>query len=356
MNNQQTTILQILPALNQGGVERGTVQIDNAIMQAGWHSIVVSSGGKMVQQIKGRHITMPVASKNPFKILSNALRLRRIIKQQKVDIVHARSRAPAWSAKLACKMTKTHFMTTFHGTHTINNAAKRYYNSVMVSGDVVIAVSEFIKNHIIKNYKINPEKIVVIQRGVNLEEFNPKVEPLKLGLPADKKVVILPGRISRWKGQKVFAQAMAGINATGVIVGDVVSQEYMREIEQILPDNVVILPGTQNLAEVLANAHCVVTASIQPEAFGRIAIEAQAMGIPVVATAIGGSLETVIDGETGALVSSDDVQSMRAGIEKVLAADVNWKKNCTANAAKFSAEIMCEKTLAVYKKILEPKT
>jgi len=355
MNNQQPTVLQILPALNQGGVERGTVQIDNAIVAAGWNSIVVSSGGRLVEQLKGTHIELPVATKNPFKILANARKLQSIIKEHNVDIVHARSRAPAWSASVATKKTNTHFMTTFHGTHKIGNAFKLWYNSIMVSGEQVIAVSEFIKKHILENYKIDASKITVIQRGVNLEEFNPDIAPIGLGMPKDKKVVMLPGRITRWKGQKIFAEAMADIDAVGVIVGDIGSSEYMREIEDILPDNVIIIPGTSSLSEVLANADCVVTASTQAEAFGRISIEAQAMGKPVVATAIGGSLETVIENVTGTLVEPNNVAAMRVGIEKVLSAKTDWKKNCTENAAKFSQQIMCEKTLSVYKKVLQSK-
>jgi glycosyltransferase involved in cell wall biosynthesis len=352
MNSSKPTILQILPALNQGGVERGTVQIDNALVAAGWNSIVVSSGGRMVEQLKGKHIALAVATKNPFKILSNARRLQKIIKENKVDIVHARSRAPAWSVSVACKKTNAHFMTTFHGTHKISNPFKRWYNSVMVSGEVLIAVSNFIKNHIIENYKTDAKKIIVIQRGVDLQEFNPQVVPLGLGLPKGKKIVMLPGRITRWKGQKIFAEAMAEIDAIGVIVGDVGSPEYMREIEEILPDNVIILPGTSSLAEVLASADCVVTASTQPEAFGRIAIEAQALGKPVVATAIGGSLETVIDGKTGVLIKPNDALAMREAIKKILKSKINWQKNCSANAAKFSQEIMCDKTLEVYQSVL----
>lgn len=353
MSKAKPTILQILPALNQGGVERGTVQIDHALAAAGWNSIVVSSGGRLVEQLKGKHIELPVATKNPFKILANARRLQRIIAEHKVDIVHARSRAPAWSVSVACKKTSTHFMTTFHGTHKISSAFKRRYNAIMVSGEVVIAVSNFIKNHIIENYAVAPEKIVVIQRGVNLAEFNPQVAPIGLGLSADKKIVMLPGRITRLKGQKIFAEAMREIDAIGVIVGDVGNQNYMHEIEGILPDNVVILPGTSQLAEVMAAADLVVVATTQPEAFGRIAIEAQALGKPVVATALGGSLETVIDGKTGVLVAANDVEAMRQGIEKILRSKTNWAKNCIANAAKFSEEIMCEKTLGVYKKILD---
>lgn len=352
MNNQQPTILQILPALNQGGVERGTVQIDHAIVEAGWNSVVVSSGGRLVEQLKGKHIELPLATKNPIKILLNARKLQKIIEAEGVDIVHARSRAPAWSAKIAAEKTQAHFMTTFHGTHKIGSELKRKYNSVMASGEVVIAVSEFIKNHILENYQVDAKKIVVIPRGVNLEEFSPDVEPIGLGAPAGKKLVILPGRITRWKGQKVFAEAMRGVDAIGVIVGDVGSKDYMREVEEILPDNVIVLPGTRELAAVLVNADVVVTASTQAEAFGRIAIEAQALGKPVVATTIGGSLETVIDGKTGVLVQPDNVESMRAGIEKILASKKKWAKPCRENAEKFSEKIMQEKTLAVYKSLL----
>jgi glycosyltransferase involved in cell wall biosynthesis len=360
MNNQQhnnsPTILQILPRLDQGGVERGTVQIDNAIVAAGWNSIVVSENGRLVSQLKGKHIELPVASKNPITILLNARKLRKIIVDENVDIVHARSRAPAWSAKIAAQKTAAHFMTTFHGTHSISGALKRKYNSVMVSGEVVIAVSEFIKQHIIENYGVNAEKITLIHRGVNLDEFNPSVEPIGLGVgfgaAEGKKLVIMPGRITRIKGQKVFAEAMRGVDAIGVIVGDSGNAEYMRELEQVLPDNVVIMPGTSELAPVLINADLVVVASTRAEAFGRISIEAQALGKPVVATAIGGSLETVIDGKTGVLVAPHDVVAMRAGIEKVLTSKQNWKDTCVENAGKFSQAIMCEKTLEVYKQVL----
>lgn len=352
MNKQQPTILQILPELNQGGVERGTVQIDNAIVAAGWNSIVVSAGGKLVGQLQGKHIELPVATKNPLKILRNSGKLKAIIEQENVSIVHARSRAPAWSAQFACKHTDAHFMTTFHGTHKISGALKKKYNSVMCSGERVIAVSEFIRNHIVENYDVNPEKITVIHRGVNLKEFNLSVEPFGLGAPQGKKLVILPGRITRWKGQKIFAEAMRDLDAVGIIVGDVGSADYMREVEEILPDNVIVLPGTRDIAAVLANADIVVTASTQAEAFGRIAIEAQAMGKPVVATAIGGSLETVIEDETGTLVAPNDVGALRSGIAKILASDKSWEAACLANAANFSGEIMCSKTLDVYKQIL----
>lgn len=346
------TILQVLPALEQGGVERGTVEIDNAVVDAGWNSIVVSSGGRMVKELKGKHLQLPVNSKNPIKILLNAHFLKFVIKENNVDIVHARSRAPAWSAYLATKGTKAKFVTTFHGTYGISNELKRKYNSVMVKGERIIGVSDFIKRHIIKNYKVPPEKIVTIHRGADISEFNPDVKPIGLGLPINKKVVMLPGRITRWKGQHIFVEAMRGVDATGVIVGDVENTNYMKELEQMLPDNIIILPGTDDLAPVLANADIVVSASIKPEAFGRVAVEGQAMGKPIVATNIGGALETVINGKTGIYIPPNDVMAMRAAIIRLLELGNSWKDACVENAANFSIKKMCEKTFALYQELI----
>lgn len=346
------TILQVLPALEQGGVERGTLEIDNALVAAGWKSIVMSNGGRLVPQLKGKHLKLPLNSKNPAKILLNAHFLKAVIRANNVDIVHARSRAPAWSAYLAAKQTGTHFVTTFHGTYSIQNGAKRKYNSVMTKGERVIAVSDFIREHIIKNYKIDPTKIVTIHRGADVNKFNPDIAPLGLGLPQGKKIVMLPGRITHWKGQHIFIEAMREIDALGVIVGDVENTNYMRELEKTLPDNIIILPGTPDLPPVLANADVIVSASIRPEAFGRIAIEAQAMGKPVVATNIGGALETVINGKTGIYVAPNDAQAMRVAIIKLLETGNNWKTACIENAANFSTTKMCEKTLALYNEII----
>lgn len=348
---KQLTVLQILPALNRGGVERGTVQIDNALVAAGHTSIVVSRGGQLVSELKGTHIELPVHTKNPIKMLFNAHLLKFVIKENNVDIVHARSRAPAWSAYLATKGTKAKYITTFHGTYNIQNGFKRWYNSVMTKGVKIIAVSDFIKNHIIDNYGIDAKKIQTIHRGIDIDKFDPETKPAKMGLPKGKKVVLLPGRITRWKGQAVFAEAMRGLDAIGLIVGDSESQNYMRELEEMLPDNVIIMPPTPNLAEVYAASDIVVTASIEPEAFGRVSVEGQAMGKPVVATAHGGSMENVVDGKTGVLVAPDNVESMRDGIAKLLESKKKWKADCIKNARNFSAEKMIEATLKVYKSL-----
>ena len=352
MNDQRLTVLQVLPALEQGGVERGVIEIDNALVKAGWNSIVVSNGGRMEKQLLGKHLKLPTNSKNPLKILLNAHFLKFVIKENKVDIVHARSRAPAWSAYLAAKSSRAKFVTTFHGTYGLGSELKRKYNSVMTKGVRVIAVSEFIKKHIIENYKIPEAQIVTIQRGADLEQFRPDVLPMGLGLPKGKKVVMLPGRISRWKGQHIFVEAMRGVDAIGVIVGDAESYKYMQELEKTLPDNVVILPGTLDLPPVLANADIVVSASIKPEAFGRIAVEAQSMGRPVIATNIGGTLETVIDGKTGIHVPPNDVEAMRAAITKLLDSAGSMYVACVENASNFSTEKMCARTIELYKSLL----
>jgi glycosyltransferase involved in cell wall biosynthesis len=347
-----TTILQILPSLESGGVERGAVEIDNAIVENGWASIVVSAGGRMQSQLKGKHLRLPVNSKNPFKILFHIWVLRLIIKVNEVNLVHARSRAPAWSAWLAAKWCGVPFVTTFHGTYGTKGALKRWYNAVMLKGKKVIAVSHFIKKHILENYKADADKIIVIHRGVDLEKFAPETTKTPLGLTPGKKIVMLPGRVSRWKGQDIFIEAMKDINAYGVIVGDVESADYMKELEQIMTDNIITLPGTSEIAAVMANADVIVSASTKPEAFGRIAIEAQSLGKPVVATNIGGSLETVIEGRTGYLVPPKDPMAMRHAIKQILESEQDWKSECIENASQFTRENMCRKTLEVYTTLL----
>jgi len=318
------TILQVLPALEQGGVERGCVEIDNALAANGHNSIVVSNGGRLVSQLKGKHLQLPLNTKNPIKILFHAHILRVIIKVNNVDIVHARSRAPAWSAYIAARWVGVKFVTTFHGTYGTKNALKRWYNSVMLKGDAVIAVSHFIKKHILQHYRCDEAKITVIHRGVDLEKFAPTTILLPISV-SSKKIVMLPGRITSWKGHKTFIEALQGLDVHGVIVGDVENQGYMHELEQILPDNIIILPGTPEIAAVMMNADIIVSASTRPEAFGRIAIEAQSLGKPVVATNIGGSLETIIEGKTGYLVEPWNAQQMREAIEKVLNSNQDWK-------------------------------
>jgi len=380
MNYKKPVILQVLPELRSGGVERGTVEVARAIAKAGGISLVASRGGSMVsqvQQVGAKHITLPLASKNPLTIWLNSKRLASIIREYNVDIIHARSRAPAWSAWLAAKATGCHFITTFHGTYGLQNKWKKKYNSIMTRGDLVIAISNFIAEHILKNYEIDPAKIRIIHRGVDLQLFNPNAHSaqrmielaLEWRLPEELPLILFPGRFARWKGQEVFVKALAKLphrNFFAVILGDDKGHEnYRQEIEQLvlesgLAGHVRIARHTQYVTEAYMLSRLVVATSIEPEAFGRVVLEAQAMGKPVIATNHGGPQETVIDKETGLLVPPNDEETLAAAIDNVLSMPEDLyeqvKKDAIANAQLFSLDKMCEQTIRVYLELLQPNT
>ncbi len=374
--NHPPVILQVLPALQSGGVERGTVEIARAIQQHGGRALVASSGGKMVYQLfrcGAEHISLPLASKNPLTILMNARKLANIIREHKVDIVHARSRAPAWSAWLACQKTGCKMVTTFHGTYSNQNALKKKYNSVMLKGERVIAISNFIAEHIKANYEVDANKIRVIHRGVDLNLFTPdlfshqRMDALikEWRLPMDLPIILFPGRITRWKGQDVFLKALAQLpnrNFFAVILGDDKKRgNYKAELERLIVElglegHVRFAEHTQYITEAYMLARVVVATSIEPEAFGRVVLEAQAMGKPVIATNHGGPQETVIHGETGLLVPPGDVEALTRAIDNALHVDEALGRQIAASAReqaeRFSLEAMCEKTLAVYEELL----
>ncbi len=376
MNNKQPVILQVLPELRSGGVERGTIEIARAIVQAGGTSLVASSGGPMVahlQKVGAIHITLPLASKNPVTMAINALRLVNVIKKYHVNIIHARSRAPAWSAWWAAKKTGCRFVTTFHGTYGLQNDWKKKYNSIMTRGDRVIAISNFIAKHIIENYEIDPGKLRVIHRGVDLQLFNPQGHSpqhmIELSnewrLPEDLPLILFPGRFARWKGQEIFVKALAKLphrNFFAVLLGDDKGHEsYRQEIEQLIIDSglsghVRIARHTHYITEAYMLSRLIVATSIQPEAFGRVVLEAQAMGKPVITTNHGGPQETVINEETGLLVEPNDVDSLANAIKDVLAMPEDLYKqverDSIANAQLFSLDKMCEQTIMVYKELL----
>ena len=314
------TILQILPALGAGGgVERGTIEIAEAIVGAGGRSLVVSSGGSSAYELKrfgAEHIELPVHSKNPLVMYANIQRLANVITDEGVDIVHARSRAPAWSAYFAAKRTDVPYMTTFHGTYSAGSALKRKYNSVMTRGARVIAISRFIGGHVHQNYGVPSGKIRIIHRGVNLDRFDPaKVTAERVaalagnwrlgdGLP----VVMLPGRLTRWKGHTMFIEAIGKLERRDIrcllVGGDQGRSEYRQELENLvnrhgLGEIVRIVDHCDDMPAAYMLTDVVVSASTDPEAFGRILVEAQALGRPVVASDHGGARETVIEGETG---------------------------------------------------------
>jgi glycosyltransferase involved in cell wall biosynthesis len=375
------TVLQILPALVQGGVERTTVDIAGAVVKAGGRAMVVSAGGPMVHEItraRAEHITLPVDSKNPFVIYANIARLEKLIVDNKVDVVHVRSRAPAWSAYAAAKRTGVSFVTTFHGTYSLGGRLKRRYNAIMTQGQRVIANSTFIAGHIRKNYGVEAAKLKIIHRGVDLERFDAQkvLAQRVIGLADEWRlgdglpVVMLPGRLTRWKGQTVFIKAIANLVGRGrtdircLLVGsDQGRRDYRKELDKLIAENglneiVRIVENCNDMPAAYMLTDVVVSASTDPEAFGRVVPEAQALGRPVIATDHGGARETVIPGETGWLVPPGDVEALAEAIEHVLTLDEKARKELAEKAVVnvrqyFSKAAMCAKTLEVYDDVLQ---
>lgn len=379
MLNDKPVILQILPRLDQGGVERGTIEIANALKKKGWNSIVVSGGGRLVHELERcntKHITLPVFSKNYFKMRKNAKELVKIIKENHVDIIHARSRAPAWSAKWAAEETGIPLLTTFHGAYNIGPIKlKKKYNAVMTSGKKIIAVSNFIREHILENYKVDPEKIEVIHRGVDIDKFDiSKVSPERLinlskkwSIPEDLPIIMLPGRLTRWKGQLVLLKAMSLMQHKDyrcLFVGSdqgrkAYRREMLRKIKKYKLESMVhIIDHCSEMDVAYMLTDIVVSASTDPEAFGRIVPEAQAMGKIVVASNHGGATETISDGETGFLVPVGDPAALAETLDKILDMSNTDKKIMSDKAIEsvrsdFSTQKMCDKTLKVYQELLE---
>ena len=375
------TVLQVLPALVQGGVERTTVDIAGAVAKAGGRALVVSAGGPMVHEIaraRAEHITLPVDSKNPFVIYANIARLVKIIVDNDVDVVHVRSRAPAWSAWAAAKRTGVSFVTTFHGTYSLGGRLKRRYNAIMIRGQRVIANSTFIAGHIRKNYGVEAAKLKIIHRGVDLERFDAQkvLAQRVIGLADEWRlgdglpVVMLPGRLTRWKGQTVFIKAIANLVGRGrtdircLLVGsDQGRRNYRKELDKLIAENglneiVRIVENCNDMPAAYMLTDVVVSASTDPEAFGRVVPEAQALGRPVIATDHGGARETVIPGETGWLVPPGDVEALAGAIEHVLGLDEKARKELAEKAVvnvrqHFSRAAMCAKTLEVYDDVIQ---
>ncbi|MFW0776834.1 MAG: glycosyltransferase family 4 protein [Rickettsiales bacterium] len=376
MDYKPPVILQVLPSLHSGGVERGTLEIARAIMQAGGKALVASNGGPMASSLKhfgAEHITLPLHSRNPIRIWLNAKRLAKLIREHNVDIIHARSRAPAWSAKLAAEKTGCRFMTTFHGTYGLQNKYKKKYNSIMTKGERVIAVSHFIGEHIMQNYEMDQNKLRVIHRAVDLKIFNPASHSMlqmieltkEWRLPESLPLILFPARITRWKGQDVFLRALAALphrNFFAVLLGDDKGHETFRqELEELIVElklegHVRIARHTRQITEAYRLARVVVATSLDPEAFGRVVLEAQAMGKPVIATNHGGPMETVIPDTTGWLVTPGDVEQLSERIDYALHLDdktLEWmREQAMHNAQNFSLDIMAEKTIAVYQELL----
>lgn len=373
-----SVILQVLPMLETGGVERGTVDITAAIAEAGGIPLIVSGGGPMVREVEragGEHIILPVQSKNPLVMRRNVRALEALIRDRKIDIVHARSRAPAWCARRAATRAGTVFMTTFHGAYGESNHLKHIYNSVMARGERVIAISQFIADRIQSLYQVGPDRVRLIPRGIDLTVFNPMaMSPERMiqlsntwRLSDGTPVVLLPGRLTRWKGHEILIEALARLGRRDVrcvLVGDEQGRtSYRRDLDAHveragLADIVQIVGDCRDMPAAYMVADVVVSASTDPEAFGRVAAEAQAMGRPVIATDHGAARETVLaDGVTGWLVPPGEPDALAAALQLALSLTTSQREAMAERAIahvreKFSKDAMCAKTVAVYDELM----
>ena len=374
---REHVVLQVLPRLDSGGVERGTIEIVQAIAGAGGTPLVASAGGRLgasVQRAGGRHITLPLSTKNPLHILQNARVLAGLVRSEGVRVIHARSRAPAWSALLAARRTRTPFVTTYHGIYNENFPGKVTYNGVMAAGDVVIATSLFIKELLLKRHKVDPGRLRVIPRGIDPLLFDPErvtvPRLVKLAeawrLPDGAPTVMLPARLSRWKGHAVLIAAMARLQHPGaccVMVGDLTGRErFAGELERQarqagVADRLRLVGHCDDMPAALMLADVVVSASTDPEGFGRAVIEAQAMARPVIATNHGGAAETVQHEVTGWRVPPGDVAALAAALDHALSMSPGDRHalGVRARAAvleRYTTAAMQDATLDVYRELL----
>ena len=377
-------VLQVIPKLGYGGAETGCYDIAHYLPENNCESFIATSGGELLKFIdnkKVKVIRLPVNSKNPLLIFFNSLALIWIILYNNISIVHARSRAPAWSCYFATIITGRKFVTTFHGTYNFQNKLKKFYNSVMVKSDLIIAGSNFIFAHIKENYlkylDVN-KRLLVIFRGINVDYFDPttKLESdekkllKKWEIEKDKKIILLPGRLTSWKGQELFIEAINLVNIElgyeafyAVILGsdqgrDLYKKKLIRQAEQFrINKQVKFIDHCKDMALAYKISDIIVSASTEPEAFGRVAVEAQSMEKPIIASNIGGSNETVIDEKTGYLFEAGNAKELSQKILKVLYLDestlkligIEGRKNIVK---KFNVEKMCFSTYSEYKKIL----
>ena len=377
-------VLQVIPKLGYGGAETGCYDLAHYLPEKKCASYIVTSGGQLLKYVKNKKvkvIRLPVQTKNPILMLFNSLILIIIILIFNISIVHARSRAPAWSCLLATKITRRKFVTTFHGTYNFKSSLKKFYNSVMVRSDVIIAGSNFIFNHIKENYSkyLLPEKkFLVIFRGINTEYYNSnKVKysdvelfKKKFNIDHDSKIILLPGRLTPWKGHEMFLESLkkfkhnfSQIKFKAIILGDdqgrkIYKKKLLRLVEQYrLIDDVIFIDHMESMPLAYKISTIVVSSSIEPEAFGRISVEAQSMGKPIIASNIGGSRETIINDKTGFLFEAGNTNKLSEKLSEILnlseltlsGVGSEGRKNVIA---KFDIEKMCFSTYSEYKKLI----
>tara|TARA_B100000965_G_scaffold226459_1_gene189584 strand:+ start:335 stop:1489 length:1155 start_codon:yes stop_codon:yes gene_type:complete len=377
-------VLQVIPRLGYGGAETGCYDLAHYLYEQKCKSYIVTSGGELLEYIdkkKVKLIKLPVHTKNPILIIINSIILAVLILFLNISIVHARSRAPAWSCYIATKLTARKFVTTFHGTYNFKSSIKKFYNSIMVKSDLLIAGSNFIFSHISENYKRflnSKKKFLVIFRGINTEYFDadtikPKdVEKLKNSwkIEENKKIILLPGRLTAWKGQEMFIEAInlfqlknPELDYVAVILGnDQGRTVYRKKLERLVQqfnltqkikfvDNCRDMPLAYHISDVI------VSSSIEPEAFGRVSVEAQAMKKPIIASNIGGSKETVIDNKTGLLFDSGNPKSLCDKLDEIikldsLTLDLMGREGRKNVINRFNIDKMCLNTYSEYKKLI----
>jgi len=363
-----------VPSLDAGGAERTAVDVAAALAHAGYAALVASEGGRLAGELAasgGELIALPMASKSPLTMIANAFALARIIRARNVKLVHARSRAPAWSGLWAAKMTGVPFVATYHGIYNAGNALKRFYNSAMVRGSAIIANSQWTADHIAREYGIAPERIAVIPRGVDLQAFDPaSISPERIaalrsqwGVKDGELVILLPGRLTRWKGQLVLIDALKQLklaNVRAILAGDAQGRDaYESELREASKGLNVVIPGhVRDMAAAYLAADIVVSASTDPEAFGRVAAEAGAMGRAVIATDHGGARETVAADVSGLLVPPGDAAALARAINRLASLGAEGRAAMGAAAqnhicANFTREKMCADTLALYSRVLQ---
>jgi len=377
MAKRPLNVLQVIPALDAGGAERTAVDVAAAVVGDGGRAWIATRGGRLSAEAEKKGAKLLAGSfesKNPFCIWSNATLLENLVRQENIDIIHARSRAPAWSAWIAARRTGARFVATYHGIYNAGNALKRYYNGVMTKGDAIIANSRYTAAHVSREHHIDMSRIVVIPRGIDIAAFTPaavsqeRVDEIRKqwGLKAGKPVILLPGRLTRWKGQLGLVEALARMpnqEFEAVLAGDPQEREgYLAELREAI-DRVKLtqkirIPGhCSDMPAAMMAADVVIAPSIEPEAFGRVAVEAQAMGRPVVASRLGAQTETVMDGQTGFLFEPGNVEELAQRITEALSL-TSQKREIMSRlqrervVSSYTVDVMCAATLRVYRDVV----
>lgn len=379
MTDRSPVILQVLPALGTGGLERGAVEIAAAITQGGGTALVASRPGRLLVQLRhagGRHIDLDLKTKSPFAVLRRARDLQKIIRSEGVDLVHARSRIPAWAAWIACRRENIPLVTTWHGVHEATWWGKKLYNSVLARSTRVIAISEFIANRLRSEYGVPESRLRVIPRGADPQEFEPgvisgeRVQKLAeaWGVLHGEDVILMPARLTAWKGQGVLIEALALLRDradTGwicVLAGPEGDQKFSRRLQQRvrglgLEDRVRFAGTCTDMPAACDLAWVVVAPSLRPEPFGRTLVEAQMMGRPVIGTAQGAMMETILPGETGFVVPPGDAEALAEALKTILLMDWETQDRMMDNArahaiANYTTALMQARTLGVYDELL----